>query len=524
MRKKKINKKQNIKEIVTSNKKLIIGVALGLLISIGTVYGAEILFYTDEVSYDDNKTDVDLGASDLFTAFEKLYEQEQTCNHLQITYDKGNCPIVSNMPEPQSTMRRVETQFPSNIPECSDGRVFLGWSTNRNANESSSWYDPDETYSIDNHLKLYAQWFDVSSLEKWYTTVVQSGDFIRKETAAKHTTESNKAYTSVNLAHPTQSGYTYKAVAGFEAKGYRRIYRLSSAGEMNYRSLAAGSAKQDRMQFLYVKDRTASTSTSDIDTRIDELQKIEEVAIAYDDIKYVQKKADNISITNYESEIFTPDSGYKFVTYAGHSIENASKSGINSSRMAIYRFIVSNDSATVSVMSTVSSLNNKPKIKIYARFVEVKTKDNSNHITYVPNKYSTKGASRYHALKSLSDDKNNYFPAKYIKTTRFDGPNYTLSDFGSGAWKSTVTLPDGKLLGVSNWVISTNDSGSSYSIPWAVNIVPANKTAGELKVYIRCQNSHRSSSAGETCKKVYPIARVLYISSGTADGVDKYTS
>ena len=82
---------KKVKKIIKNNKKILIGIIIGLSISASSVYGASILFQSDEVGYDNSNTnfkdtngnDVD----DVQTALDELYTKANSCSIRNI------CPV-----------------------------------------------------------------------------------------------------------------------------------------------------------------------------------------------------------------------------------------------------------------------------------------------------------------------------------------------------------------------------------------------------------------------------------------------
>ena len=392
----------------------------------------------------------------------------------KITFNKGNYSGATNLPGEQTKAYGQSIDLSNTTPNNGDNYTFLGWATTQNATASSgTWYDGGQSYSANSNLTLYAQWYDVQALEQWYTTIVRAGtgtdeyDFIQSPSADDE--QATTVGSGVTFNTPYQSGnnpgFYYIEVSGFYTAGWLRPLVLGGFDKIIAYDIRNNNDGTARKYYRLIRNRAAQTYPSDtVDTRIDRLQKIQDVGVRYkgdsgQDIKVKESVISNITLNNtnpwYENVQtgnvnINPDSGYKFIMAAGYRL-----AGTNSNRVFVYQDYCDATSGHVAVAKTISSVN--PTVSLYSYFVEVKQKT-ARSTTFSPNTSSAKGLQRYNALKALDDTKGNYFPGSYVQTAYYE-TDRTISAWGTGGQEHELTLQDGKILGPIAFNIFNASSG-----------------------------------------------------------------
>lgn len=503
--------KEMIIEMLKKNKELLLGIIVGLLFTSTAAYAATIFFASSEVSYDDSKVTGTLGASTVKEALDKLYEREEICNTVTITYNKGSCTTASNVPSTQTTRKGTSITLQSGEPTCSDNKVFLGWSTTNSATQTSTWYDPNTSYNGANNLTLYAQWYDVSSLESSYTTFVQSGDFHQEGVSTGTWNASIGQYASHTFTPPSVSGYSRSFMSGWSSSDNLRFFRMesTSAGSL---AMKAQNSNGINQRFIYVKDRTATTYQTDtVDTRIDRLQKLQDVDLSYSsDIattvdSYTVTLAAKAAVTKYTAV----PTGFSRIAGIGYYINP----GTNEWYLGVPTFYSGNIR-----LQNYSISNTASNARVNAKWFDVRNKT-ARTTTYSPNTHSTKGLSRYVALKNLNDAKDNYFTYSDIKTYCRSASNLKATQaWGAVAMQGYISIPNGRLLGPVYYMSSSAYGFAVENYLYTgtmTNGAKATQTYQELLLTMRAGNTNWNTDAGQVYNATTTKTCVLYISRGT---------
>ena len=300
----------------------------------------------------------------------------------------------------------------------------------------------------------------------------------------------------------------------------------------------APDSSNDVREYFSVKSRTATTYSSDtINARIDRLQKIQDVALKYSEVKSTSKVNDNLEMNSnglkglcvIPSDV---DDTWELVAPGGYILANATDGGINTSRVSVYRSMRTSDCTSSNSRSyrmdlhTYANPTNTPKVKLTSYFIVAKIKT-ARTTTFNGTTLSSQGASRYAALVDLYNDKNNYFPESYVKRySRVEGTVGNVSAWGTGTATKNISIPDGKFLGVfAHGVSVSNGYGSSYSIINKNWIEGLNTTSGIYHMTWYAGNSERDSSTGNAQNQVYGWGQPIYISSEniTVTDSDQFT-
>ena len=452
-----------------------------------------------------------------------------------VTYNAGEtCTGATGMPSSQVKLPEDNLTLQSETPTCS-GKAFLGWATTSLADENSSWYDPLDDYTTEAPLTLYAQFYNVNSLERSYTYFVQSGDFNYVGTDNIGGEMEDSMYGCMLTygelwGYSIPSGYNDADVLmGYMNLPYRVMHVASSAQESQSMwgkkviMSASTSSSNTRLYKMLLKSRSIQTYTGDIDTRIDRLQKLSDVGVTYDDIKTVGKTQDNIVIQpgNNPSTITNDvDSGYEFVSNAGFNVTNASENGINMSRVYVSGNYFENITGgrrnkMILYDADIPSSTTPARIKLTTYFVESKLKTVRN-TTFSPG--DNKGLTRYNALKTLNNTKSNYITINNFKIFTANGSNTSTGAWGNGTATKNISIPDGKILGVVEHGVrdaeNIGSNGNYASINRAI-VTGMNTTSGSLSMSFYGANNNNSTNVGTAMTNVYGFGRIIYISSGS---------
>ncbi len=410
------------------------------------------------------------------------------------------------------------------------GKVFLGWATVKSATATSgTWYDPAQSYETEADLTLYAQWYNVKSLEETYTTYVQSGDLIHHVSKKYNNinVDIGNYYNWPNTFHDNSNVIGISGVQAANVRPYKHEPTLIRVRAQYDTSQADGF-----QNYLTHEKRSSTSYTDSIDKRIDRLQKMDDVVLTYDDFKIKRctfdNKAYSYNTDNRAVVACSPDGGYSIISAAGVKAENASSNGKHISRSYIIQMSKGNDigntygcsgSSNGCVRVAVTKNNTDVKLKIQSDFLEVKNKT-ARKTTFAPT--SEKGLARYKALVALSNNGHgsNCFPASYIKTAKVTMDKCeTLNSWGDDCTKSkSISIPNGAILGVVGWDISNNPnngSGESFGLPVvatlnSVSTGLSNTAVSQYYVGNSCYNDGNVN----TMKNVRMNLHVRYVSSG----------
>lgn len=424
-----------------------------------------------------------------------------------ISYVKGADSSATGLPSNQ-TKSYGQTIILSSAEPTSTTNAFLGWSPVANATISSTWYDGGTNYNDNANLTLNAQWYDIDSLEKAYTSYVQSDDF-RSESDTKSFSPSD--YGNADYTPPTVEGYSRWIHGGWNMSNGLRAWK-NTARSIGYLNMDSTSPKSAINYWLYFKNRVSESYSSDnVDKRIDRLQKIQDVALTYDEV--IEKGYNNnMNIAAKANQTFynAPDTGWKRLAALGYFITkvtvDAPDSVYKCSATSLYNgnIKIQNNSTTNSVSAVVQS-----------RWLDVKEKT-ARTTTFLPNSKSTKGASRLEALQTLNSDKINYFPGSDLKTICVTGSNISV-----GSWPSVVEfkryldIPNGKLLGTYEYSSSSAYTNTYQNYLNATNISNGTERHKQLRMYITGGNKNWTTEDGNA-DTISVQSCACYISSGSA--------
>ncbi|MBQ6546729.1 MAG: InlB B-repeat-containing protein [Bacilli bacterium] len=464
-----------------------------------------------------------------------------------ITYEKGSDSTATNMPSPTVKNYDQTVNITTSQP-TSTTNAFLGWNTISSATESTgTWYDGGESYSANDDYTVYAQWFNINSLEQWYTTTVKPGDFSHVDVTS---TSPNLFYPDtdqrdyyLHYSIPTQSGYDVKGVSGYYVGSQTfRVYGVDQV-DLKIRALnaptykpASGSAV---IQYFSVKHRDPITYSDAIDTRIDRIQKLQDISLTYSDVKTISKTLDNIQLDSNKSwsgTLQTIPDGWDYVSMGGYNISNATTGGTYTSRTTLTSNIVKTGENKDTIKLTAYTSTTIPKVKLTMYYIIAISSKTERDTTFAPTEYSTKGASRYKALKDLYDAKDDSFPGSYVKRyTRVESSTMTVpsgSSWGMATFTKSISIPSGKkgkILGVAAQGVTngsqSNAFGSSFTVMNKAYLSGANSTtSATYNVIFYAGNTSSSETTGRTQTNVFAWGHPIYICSGTlTEGTENIT-
>ena len=452
-----------------------------------------------------------------------------------VTYNAGaTCSSATGMPATHANTSSSVT-IQAGTPSC-DGKVFLGWSTTSSATGSSTWYDGGTTYSVSGGLTLYAQFYDVNSLENWYTTVLQSGDWKRELGYKGYSLDntSSNSWKDLELTTNCETNYTKRiTITGWNSgSSLLRPFRVA-LDTMGIRFIhssvttsinAAGSETSGtRVSSGCSRNRSRTTYSDGIDTRIQRLIGIEDVAVKYSEVVPISDTEDNVSISSgrtAQTVRLAIDKGYiPFTLAAGHNIVNATTNGTGASR--VYQWHTGNtvDTGThlASVARAYSSVSPVVKHTVYG--VEIINNKQAERTFNPGNDENAKGLDRYNALVSLENNKNNYFSADDIHYTRVEGNHYSLSSWQQNYCQIPISISSSnsndKILGIGTHAVSNYGSSGANSSFGSINkmyVAGAGSKSGTLHMRFYAGNGSYDSATGTSMTDTYAYAYVIFIS------------
>ena len=402
------------------------------------------------------------------------------------------------------------------------GKTFLGWANVANATASSgTWYDPSDSYTSNSGLTLYAQWFDIESLEKAYSSYVQSGDFLQKQVVSAHNNASAGTTISSSFTAPTVSSYEEKDVSGFANSIHFRPYAMSHYG-MSSRTLEdSGTAGSTSFFYLYLYKRPGSTYASDtVDKRIERLQKILDVALPKSALKEDGScYKNNVTIGKLKEYTLTcnPPDGHEFITTSGFLLSNANPDGYNVARKYVDQNYINTSGQNVIHVSSSSDNGHQSVVQIRGYNIAYQKKSASTS-TFTPSK--PYGKARYVALNNLATNghANNYFSPSDMKVAELSCGSITATQ----EWKDWHTYSkvfaapnNGLILGLSRLSASGGTNTTYVVIADAYKTTIGVANTAQFFIEFRAGSNSRSSDNGVTFSNVNAVAAIRYISTGT---------
>lgn len=349
------------------------------------------------------------------------------------------------------------------IPEATKpGEELIGWADRRNADENSKWFDTGSTLFPTQDSEIFAQYYDVNTLEEDYSTYVESSDLSYQEV-----TLPKKAISSFSSAtNNVEAANNTITMAGFNSDphvNYSGFYNSSKIYLYLKNYVAADyPAVATKAYCLCCKPRTAQLGNGTIDIRIRNLQNTQEACLKYTDFSiYEAVNTYNLSASSRdESRIDIDNDNAKSIAVAGWWNEN---NGGNVSRV-ITCGVVPNG-----IIDLRNYYSSAAKFKTHVAFLCVENKTTGNReIADYSQAYSTIAARRYHALKTLDEQRYNYFKKSNLVVKKYtSGASFTTSGTTVARFETNVTFKTGdarnRVLANCGRQVSNGDAGSGCS-------------------------------------------------------------
>lgn len=329
------------------------------------------------------------------------------------------------------------------VPEATfDTEEFLGWSPTENASVSDSWVDSESQFEVTKNSTLYAQSYDVDTLEKTISGSVRSGDIkLSSPTTLASTTIAATNIKDISVSPAIDSGYSsigglpYWYTNHASARPHKAI--LLSWGEpfsvRNFNSSAITVAP--KVSTLEVYQRTGTISEGSIDDRISSMQNIADACLSYkiaDGDLIINSKSQNVSVgaKSYAStSTISPPTGYRNICLAGWDMDQVSGALYNIHAIGAYT-----SQLQVSNLGTSSAT-----VAISTWELQERIKSEGTRTTPTYDSYETSAQMRLAALENLSSKSESFFNYSncYTVNPYFNG-NITVSDTGAPA--STLAI------------------------------------------------------------------------------------
>ena len=413
------------------------------------------------------------------------------------------------------------------------GKTFIGWTIGQSITTTESdWYDANQSYGGNANLTLYAQWYDINSLEGAYKSYVQTGDYVL---SPKYTDSGTNTFVNdSNLANsysmsPTcQNGFSERITVGSWYTGGSRYRPYRVAKSLGLRILVNDTTTDSytpnpELQSICSYDRVNEpfNDSLDVDARISRLLGIQDTLLTYSDIVTRTNSLDNISLPSGTRSIsgatVTKNANYDIISAsAGYVLSNATNNGSGVSRVYVYQSALDANGNVVSMLAKSYS-SATPKVKHTNYIIEVNNTKTATS-TFVINPYTSLGKQRYIALTNLEGSKSNYFTADQLKQTKVEYPthNSEKSDWGYQACETNFHVDSGRILGVSNHGVANEvEAGNmSFGVYNKAYVTGVNTTNGTVYTRFYAGNKYYNKTTGVTMTKTYGYAYVVYVSSG----------
>ena len=413
-----------------------------------------------------------------------------------VTYAVGSDSTATGLPSSQ-TKRYTKALTLSSTEPTSSTNEFLGWSKTSTATESDTWYDPSNEYTTNENMTLYAQWYDVDTLEKEITASVRAGD-IKLTPAKKLTAVSVGAFSSKGFS----PGMT--AETGYKLIPYSLPYHNTGASSTNaYAATASAFNVRNGLNSsaatvtpvlasLEVYNRTGEVTTGSLDNRILNMQNISEACLSYKaadgDIK-IKSASQTISLTdsaNVSSTAVTADSGYTLISIAGYNLApntSTTRQFSNVKIRAVWK-------AQLNIRNA-SEASHKVNLTTYALQTRTKSVGTLTSPSYDTTNYTKLGIQKLVALKELQTKSASFFTSANCNTASVSITGVTVSEKSYTTKTATMSGHTRFVMPVAFAVTNgSSGSGSSYATPKtmtttyntdATSVTATFKVAGNIK-------------------------------------------
>ena len=410
-----------------------------------------------------------------------------------ITYAVGSDSTATGLPSSQ-TKRYSKSVTLSDVEPTSETNEFLGWSSRENAPaEENVWHDPSSEYNYNRDVTLYAQWYDVDTLEKNITGSVHAGD-IKLKKAVTVLSSSLSSWTTKAVTPNIAADSDHKAISSGLP-----WWNTSNASVMLYgginssfklRNVAkASKTLTSQASILQVYQRAGNSRTGTLDERILFLQNEIQGCLSYlesdGDIKIKQtSQSASVAALGTKSFSISADSGYTAVSMAGYDL--------NGTGIGYLRFY-SVYTASVSVTNAHNSNAYSPTVYLYLLETRNKSVGTATSVEY--SDYETKGQKYLSALEKL----NQHEKTKLFKYSDCGGDSVNISQSSTSERSAKIATAHDRIVCTTGFRFTNSSSGSGESYS---NIL-AMKMLDSTTAYIQNSGVYRSSN-----KKTYSPSAV----------------
>ena len=386
-----------------------------------------------------------------------------------ITYAVGSDSTATGLPSSQ-TKRYSKSVTLSSTEPTSSTNEFLGWSSRATAlAEENVWYDPSGEYNYNRDVTLYAQWYDVDTLETEYTGFSRSGDFVSTSRSVSPGSMSAWTYNENTTAVSATSGYKGLGVVSFVSStsainfyGMRDIASNSSYAIYARNAYTGAVTPTYTLYRLELLQRTGAVTSGTVDSRILNMQNVKQacLSISSNDVYVRSVATGDFSVSAKSSGSATVSStldGYTLMGNVGFNLYNGASSGANISLVFLYG--VTGDGLYVrNPYSSAAKLAGT----LHQLFIRNKSVGTATTPSY--GDYPTRGQKRLSALNSLKNATSDYFDYNDVKVTNVNKTGVsTASGTTQYSWSTAVTSRR-RIVGVVSYLAWNNGgSGSSYA-------------------------------------------------------------
>lgn len=401
-----------------------------------------------------------------------------------VTYAVGSDSTATGLPATQ-TKRYTKPLTLSSTEPTSETNEFLGWSSRENAPaEENVWHDPSSEYNYNRDVTLYAQWYDVDTLEKNITGSVHAGD-IKLKKAVTVLSSSLSSWATKAVTPNIAADSDHKAISSGLP-----WWNTSNASVMLYgginssfklRNVAkASKTLTSQASILQVYQRAGNSRTGTLDERILFLQNEIQGCLSYlesdGDIKIKQtSQSASVAALGTKSFSISADSGYTAVSMAGYDLNGT---GIGYLRFyAVY-------TASVAVTNAHNSNAYSPTVYLYLLETRNKSVGTATSVEY--SDYETKGQKYLSALEKL----NQHEKTKLFKYSDCGGDSVNISQSSTSERSAKIATAHDRIVCTTGFRFTNSSSGSGESYS---NIL-AMKMLDSTTAYIQNSGVYRSSN------------------------------
>lgn len=397
-----------------------------------------------------------------------------------LTYSANTDAEVNNMPSNVDMTYGTDTYVSTDIPTRSDGYAFIGWSTDQNANLESTWYDANALIHSKNTMPtaitLYAQWYDVDTLEAKINSCVRSGDFgitNYQSKSIEFAKEANKSYTLSDFKENATLPSTRKNLGSTGFYSSNAFFNIFAADDNDFQAknndVNGSRTTTFHTYILNVLKRNGAATNGSVDARICLMQNTAAACLVSEDIQVISNSKDNVSTASLENnsiEITPAKTGYTYVAPIGWQISNGSSSGTRWACANAYRAYKSGSNFVVNFRNKSGVTS---KIKLTVNSMMVKNKSVETDIEWIPDidTYGTRSKARLAALEDLAIKANDFFTSDNLQLKSVSWTNITCDGTSGSSGSSTLTLSEeSRIIGPTGYDYSNGTASTSKNVTW----------------------------------------------------------